>query len=738
MPIDGTQAAELAAKMNQRSGPRVKPLRRLAPNTRDMTVSVIVQRMEALTTQLLRPTGDAALKKATWGILNLPAAIQGDTTVAAAAQSRRKKAPQRDQSDPLWGSKVDKLKEEPHLHAAWKAIKDGDLKKASRNLEGLTPRARLTAETVMLAASKHPVDKKPPVGLDLSPEDLAKAPDFSPRLVKSVVMGTPNGKAAGTSGWTWELLKAVCAYPAGRAALTKLVNALVAGRTRPLAALVTCSLTLLAKEGGGVRPVAVEEPLISLVSKCLARVLSSKMKPVFEGVQFAGGLRRGVEAAALAVKDALAARDDVVLRSLDISNAFNEGYRHPMMQAIRRTMPEALPWMAFLYNQPSALVLGGIRALESQSGQRQGDAMSMMAFCTTLQPAIVNAAKGLDVRVIAYADDVRVIGTPAATRVYEQRFAAEAAKIGLSCNASKTETYDPGSDAGTMVFGVPVGTVQYVAEATKAFIEKWELKVHRCVQLADMGFPHEADQLLRRSLRPQLDSFIRVTEVSTPTLGKLNKMLLRAVRRITGIKVSWGEIQAKYKSGGLSFPPVRNQSRAAAQAAFRELKDFGFPVSERNVQERFIRRVARDPELKLGQEPDTAFEAGPVPDGTRVSPFMALPQWMTSCEESMEKDDFLSAVALQLGRDSLPKGTKARTFASTKNLQRAWVSWSIHTPFPDSLDPAVVKASLKGVYPVARTFLSFALAKDMANLMRTWKQQRRGQQKGSIRLLHED
>lgn len=732
------EAKTLALEISAKATNKVKPLRRLAPNTRDVAVSVAVERMEALTQQLLRPVGEPALRKAIWGVMGLPRALQGDTLVAAATQKRRK-ARTKFMDEPSYGTDMDLLKEDKDLYMAWKAVRNGDLTKAARCLDGVTPRAHIDENTVLLAASKHPIDRKPPVGLDLTPEELAKAPDFSVRMVRSVVQSTPDGKAAGPSGWTWEILKAICAYPAGRTALTKLVNALVAGRTRPMDTILKCTLTLLAKPGGGVRPVAVEEPLVSLVSKCLARALAPKLKPLFKGIQFAGGLSRGVEAAALATKAALAKRKDSVMRSLDISNAFNEGFRHPMMQAMRRDLPEAVPWMAYLYNQAATLQLGGVNALKSHSGQRQGDAMSMLAFCITLQPAIVQAAADLDVTVVAYADDVRVIGTPDATIAFEQRFAKAVASLGLKCNASKTEVYDPAKDPGTMVFGAPVGTHQYVDDQITDFLTAWERRLSRCVDLAQMGFPHEADQILRRSLRPQLDSFTRVAELSSRVLGDVNSALLASLRRILGHRVSWEQLAQKYKAGGLSFKPVANTFRDAAKAATRELTSFGFRTVGGPIQEQFMRRVTGNPAFRLPAVPPTEFETSAKTLKQRASPFSALPQWMASCDEPMGKDTFKTAMALQLGFATLPKGTKARTFSSTKHLQRAWVAWSLPTPFPKSLQPQDVRASTRGIFQVTRGYLSFALAKDMAALMDKWTLHCRSSRDAARqRLVHEE
>lgn len=737
MPLTPEEAHALALDISAKEQPKIKPLRRLAPNTRDVSVSVAVERMEALTKQLLRPVGEPALRKAIWGVMGLPRALRGDALVAAASQKRRKTRT-KFMDDPTYGTDMDLLKEDEALYMAWKAVRNGDLTKASRCLDGITPRANITESTVLLAASKHPIDKRPPIGLDLTPEELAKAPDFSVQLVRSVVQSTPDGKAAGPSGWTWEILKAICAYPAGRTALTKLVNALVAGRTRPMDTILKCTLTLLAKPGGGVRPVAVEEPLVSLVSKCLARALATKLKPLFKGIQFAGGLSRGVEAAALATKAALAQRKNSVMRSLDISNAFNEGFRHPMMQAMRRDLPEAVPWMAYLYHQDATLQLGGVNALKSRSGQRQGDAMSMLAFCITLQPAIVQAAAGLDVSVIAYADDVRVIGSPQLTAIFERRFAAAVAELGLKCNASKTEVYDPHSDPGTMVFGAPVGTQDYVEDQVTDFLVAWERRLTRCVDLARLGFPHEADQILRRSLRPQLDSFIRVAELSTRALGEVNTALLASLRHILGHRVSWEQLALKYKAGGLSFKPVANTFRTAAMAATRELTKFGFRTLSGPIHEQFMRRITGNPEYRLPGVPPTEFETSAKKLKQRDSPFSALPQWMASCDEPMGKDAFKTAMALQLGFATLPKGTKARTFSSTKNLQRAWVAWSLPTPFPKSLQPRDVRASTQGVFQATRAFLSFALAKDMAALMDKWTLHCRSSREAAHRVVHEE
>lgn len=365
--------------------------------------------------------------------------------------------------------------------------------------------------------------------------------------------------------------------------------------------------------------------------------------------------------------------------------------------------------------------------------------MSMLAFCITLQPAIVEAAEGLDVSVVAYADDVRVIGSPDITTTFEQRFAKAVANLGLRCNASKTEVYDPHCNPGTMVFGAPVGTEEYVDDQITDFLAAWERRLTRCVDLAQLGFPHEADQILRRSLRPQLDSFTRVAELSTRTLSDINGALLASLRRILGHRVSWEQLALKYKAGGLSFKPVANSFRAAATAATKELTKFGIPTTGGPIHEHFMRRVKGNPGYRLPSAPPTKFETSAKTLKQRASPFSALPQWMASCDEPMGKDAFKTAMALQLGFATLPKGTKARTFSSTKNLQRAWVAWSLPTPFPKSLQPQDVRESTRGIFQATRSFLSFALAKDMAALMDKWTLHCRSSRDAARqRLVHEE
>ena len=127
---------------------------------------------------------------------------------------------------------------------------------------------------------------------------------FEEWFVLKALKGFPSGTASGPSRtFPGHFLNAAeCPTPvaAERAltAVTKLVNALAAGKIAPEVAPWLCSANLYAlkKAKGGVRPIAVGEVLRRLTAKCLARAANSEAQAFLCPHQLGVATKGGVEA----------------------------------------------------------------------------------------------------------------------------------------------------------------------------------------------------------------------------------------------------------------------------------------------------------------------------------------------------------------------------------------------------------------------------------------------------------
>ena len=683
--------------------------------------AVVIPAIVEAARQLKRSDGPAATSQALTQLLKIPRAIAEDSTVSEATSSR----PARRKVNPF---RPQVQADEPEfIRRAAKAARDGDLRKAMTALENKGAKAPTSLHTIMMAASKHPTSPAPTIGLTTA--DIAKVPEISAKLIKKIVRGTPRNRAAGQSGWTWELLRYVIAVPEGSTALRKLVNALAAGMTGAHGILLTCGLTLLDKPGGGIRPVAVAEPICSLVSKCLAFAVKAKMQKRFAPIQFAGGLSRGVECAIHAVKMALGKNPDNVLCSVDISNAFNEGLRQPMLKGVRDQFPEVYPWMRYMYSAPTPLRLDGARMMDSASGQRQGDALSMLAFCESLHPILMACMAACPlVDIVAYADDVKIVGRREACSAFFDLFSDKCSAIGLKVNQAKTEWYTPATDPGIELFGAPVGSDMFIAEHIKNKVAVFHHQADLCVEgLSAYGYTQEADQLLRRSLRPSIDAYLRVVELPIADLDCINTWLLSSIQAVLHLpKLSYSMMARRPKDGGLSFGPVANSAGEAREKVKKQLEYFGVNISHYTEYLAAFNAISRGPPARVGK---SKFDTPPLMVDEHA-PFSILPQWINSCEQVVDPQVYITAMQLQMGLAKLPQQRPGQRrspppMTQMSFVRQAWIALELNSQPPLSLDPKTMTRAVAGLSTIPRLHLSYAFMQDTVRgftRLQEWRQ----------------
>ena len=175
-------------------------------------------------------------------------------------------------------------------------------------------------------------------------------------------------------------------------------------------------------------------------------MLSRLLAPLQLGL----GSSAGAEAVIHKVQALLETRPQSVLLSLDFVNGFNSMFRHTMLERLY-DLPELSDlWRLadFCYGAPSPLHLysreGLAATLISQRGARQGCVLGTLLFCLGLQPALLEASRGLtELSVSAYVDDVVAVGPVDQAATFFDRLSSLSPDLGLSLSLSKSSLLWP-------------------------------------------------------------------------------------------------------------------------------------------------------------------------------------------------------------------------------------------------------------------------------------------------------
>eukprot|EP00850_Spirogloea_muscicola_P021666 SM000257S08650 [mRNA] locus=s257:175322:176538:- [translate_table: standard] len=229
----------------------------------------------------------------------------------------------------------------------------------SRAAQALCPDPLATTNdaTEAILRQLHPLHNTP-----LSP-GLASSPillTYWQKALRVALTKAPRMVSGGPSGWLFEHLQDLFldgderSFSLFLSTCRHIARAAIPPRIAD--ASNSSHLLALAKPTGGVRPIAMTEVVMRLVSKAVCSVLKPQLTSHLSPHQFGAGMSCGAEALVHGIRAALDVDPSMMVLGLDISNAFNTVERRVIMEELRDDFPSLISFFLMAYGRPGRLL----------------------------------------------------------------------------------------------------------------------------------------------------------------------------------------------------------------------------------------------------------------------------------------------------------------------------------------------------------------------------------------------
>ncbi|CAI5513981.1 unnamed protein product [Closterium sp. Naga37s-1] len=235
-----------------------------------------------------------------------------------------------------------------------------------------------------------------------------------------------------------------------------------------------------------------------------------------------------------AVRDLTSAQPSSLVLQLDLENAFNSVERSAFFNALTNSpLAPLIPFTRSFYATPSPLLLDprlSSTALISGRGVRQGDPLRPLLFAASIQQHLRRvAAEHPDFTVLAYADEITMIGPATATLGAQRVLTPLLAQDGLTCNFRKSSAWSstplggdvlpeglPLTHEGVRVLGSHVGSQSFFSDFVRSTLTDAAAPLGSLASI----HPQHALLLLSRCISRRIGYILRTTPADVLPLSE--------------------------------------------------------------------------------------------------------------------------------------------------------------------------------------------------------------------------
>ena len=484
------------------------------------------------------------------------------------------------------------------LNKISKYVRSGLPVKAMRLVENSleSKLVNVTPEVIEELRTLHPPDAFGGLSAQPPPIPPEEIPAISISEIMDTLKGCPKLSAASISGWSFDLLQSLLNITNGEDIrgndslihlIAELLTMLARGKIPCPTIWLSSKLIPIRKSNNKLRPIAIPDMWVRLVGRIILKRHLPALQNYFQPTQLGIGLKGGTEimnhTTQILIHHMRTTRADgnLVLQSVDFSNAFNTIGRSAIEDQVRNVCPQLLPFFKWAYGSPTPLfsVNGGSlkKICDSTSGVRQGDPLGPALFDLALHPCLLQIKQRLpNITIMAYHDDVLLYGQHDQVSDAFRLLETLSRRVGLIVNKEKSKKLcyeDVISNQSTMTsLSIPLGSSPAVSSAMNEKLAAIQQVLNIFPQLD----PHSQLQLLRSCVNTKATYYARCLDITNTTdfFANFDKSIDTALLRLCDSPLNVLPTHSRYirhlplRHGGLGIPSLQNLRAVAWNASY--------------------------------------------------------------------------------------------------------------------------------------------------------------------------